>query len=178
MSNWNKIFKPIVVLVIICIVVTGALAATNGVTAPIIEEAKVAAENAARTELLPEAEGAFTPVENVEVENVSAIYVADNRAGTIITSSAKGYGGDVVVMTAFNPDGTIKQIKVTEQAETKGIGSKVVDTPSYWENYQGLDASQPLVLNEDVDAVTSATISSTALINAVNSAIEAYNAIP
>lgn len=36
MSNWNKIFKPIVVLVIICIVVTGALAATNGVTAPII----------------------------------------------------------------------------------------------------------------------------------------------
>ena len=178
MSNWNKIFKPIVVLVIICIVVTGALAATNGVTAPIIEEAKVAAENAARTELLPDAEGAFTPVEDVEVENVSAIYVADNGAGTIITSSAKGYGGDVVVMTAFNPDGTIKQIKVTEQAETKGIGSKVVDTPSYWENYQGLDASQPLVLNEDVDAVTSATISSTALINAVNSAIEAYNAIP
>lgn len=117
-------------------------------------------------------------MENVEVENVSAIYVADNGAGTIITSSAKGYGGDVVVMTAITPDGTIKQIKVTEQAETKGIGSKVVDTPSYWENYQGLDASQPLVLNEDVDAVTSATISSTALINAVNSAIEAYNAIP
>ena len=81
-------------------------------------------------------------------------------------------------MTAIPPDGTIKQIKVTEQAETKGIGSKVVDTPSYWENYQGLDASQSLVLNEDVDAVTSATISSTALINAVNSAIEAYNAIP
>ena len=81
MSNWNKIFKH-----------CGAgyhlhrrdrrLAATNGVTAPIIEEAKVAAENAARTELLPEAEGAFTPVENVEVENVSAIYVADNGAGT------------------------------------------------------------------------------------------------
>lgn len=178
MSNWNKIFKPIVVLVIICIVITGALAATNGVTAPIIEKAKIAAENAARTELLPEAEGTFTPVEGVEVENVSAIYVADNGAGTIITSSAKGYGGDVVVMTAFSPDGTVKQIKVTEEAETKGIGSKVVGTPSYWENYKGLDASDALVLNEDVDAVTSATISSTALINAVNSAIEAYNAIP
>ncbi|MFR3323646.1 MAG: FMN-binding protein [Oscillospiraceae bacterium] len=79
----------------------------------------------------------------------------------------------------MTPDGTIKQIKVTEQAETKGIGSKVVDTPLLLgQNYQGLDASQSLVLNEDVDAVTSATISSTALINAVNSAIEAYNAIP
>lgn len=177
MSNWNKIFKPIVVLVIICIVITGALAATNSVTDPIIDEATRVAQQKARTELLPEAED-FEPVTGVEVENVSDIYASTNDVGVIITSSAKGYGGDVVVMTAFNPDGTIKQIKITEQAETKGIGSKVVDTPSYWENYQGLDASQPLVLNEDVDAVTSATISSTALINAVNSAIEAYNAIP
>ena len=178
MSNWNKVFKPIVVLVLICIVITGALAATNQVTAPIIEAATIAAENAARTELLPEAEGAFTPVEGVEVANVSAIYVADNGTGTVITSSAKGYGGDVVVMTAITPEGTIKQIKVTEQAETKGIGSKVAATPSYWENYVGLDASDALVLNQDVDAVTSATVSSTALINAVNAAIEAYNAIP
>lgn len=177
MSNWNKIFKPIVVLVIICIVVTGALAATNSVTDPIIDEATRVAQEKARTELLPEADG-FDPVTGVEVENVTDIYKSTNDVGVVITSSAKGYGGDVVVMTAFNPDGTIKQIKVTEQAETKGIGSKVVDTPSYWESYQGLDASQPLVLNEDVDAVTSATISSTALINAVNSAIEAYNAIP
>ena len=29
MSNWNKIFKPIVVLCAICVVITGALAATN-----------------------------------------------------------------------------------------------------------------------------------------------------
>lgn len=177
MSNWNKIFKPIVVLVIICIVITGALAATNSVTAPIIDEATRVAQQKARTELLPEAED-FEPVTGVEVENVSDIYASTNDVGVIITSSAKGYGGDVVVMTAFNPDGTIKQIKVTEQAETKGIGSKVVATPPYWENYMGLDASDALVLNEDVDAVTSATISSTALINAVNSAIEAYNAIP
>lgn len=177
MSNWNKIFKPIVVLVIICIVITGALAATNGVTDPIIKEATRLAEEKARTELLPEAEG-FDPVTGVEVENVSAIYKSTNDVGVVITSSAKGYGGDVVVMTAISPDGTIKQIKVTEEAETKGIGSKVVATPSYWENYVGVDASQALVLNQDVDAVTSATISSTALLNAVNSAIEAYNAIP
>ena len=177
MSNWNKIFKPIVVLCVICIVVTGALAATNSVTAPIIEAATLAAQEAARTELLPDAQG-FEKVEGVDVANVSDVYRTTNDVGVVITSSAKGYGGDVVVMTAITPDGNIKQIKVTEQAETKGIGSKVVDTPSYWENYQGLDASKALVLNQDVDAVTSATISSTALIGAVNSAIEAYNASP
>ena len=54
MNNWNRIGKPIVVLSLICVIVTGALAATNEVTAPIIEEATIAAENAARAEVLPE----------------------------------------------------------------------------------------------------------------------------
>ena len=48
MNNWNRIFKPIVVLGVICVIVTGALAATNGVTAPIIQAATEAAETAAR----------------------------------------------------------------------------------------------------------------------------------
>ncbi len=151
MSNWNKIFKPIVVLCVICIVVTGALAATNGMTAPIIEAATLAAQEAARTELLPDAQG-FEKVEGVDVANVSDVYRTTNDVGVVITSSAKGYGGDVVVMTAITPDGNIKQIKVTEQSETKGIGSNVVATPSYWERYEGVSAAQALVLNQDIDA--------------------------
>ena len=176
MSNWNKVFKPIVVLCAICIVVTGALAATNKVTAPIIEAATQAAEEAARTELLPDAQG-FEAVD-LTAENVSAIYKTTNDVGVVITSSAKGYGGDVVVMTAFNPDGTIKQIKVTEQAETKGIGSNVVANADYWTRYEGLASDHELVLNQDVDAYTGATISSRAVLSAVNSAIAAYNQIP
>ena len=177
MSNWNKVFKPIVVLCVICIVVTGALAATNGMTAPIIEAATLAAQEAARTELLPDAQG-FEKVEGVDVANVSDVYRTTNDVGVVITSSAKGYGGDVVVMTAITPDGNIKQIKVTEQSETKGIGSNVVSTPSYWERYEGVSAGQALVLNQDIDAYSGATISSKAVLSAVNSAIEAYNQIP
>ena len=48
MSNWNRVFKPIVVLVVICIIVTGALAATNKVTKPIIDEATRVAQEQAR----------------------------------------------------------------------------------------------------------------------------------
>ena len=32
MSNWDKIFKPVVVLCVICIAITGALAVTNSAT--------------------------------------------------------------------------------------------------------------------------------------------------
>ena len=176
MNNWNRIFKPIVVLGVICVIVTGALAATNGVTAPIIQAATEAAETAARTELLPEADS-FTEVKDVAVENVSGIYTADNGAGAVITASGKGYGGDVVVM-AFGPDDTIKQIKVTEQAETKGIGSNVVSSEEYWANYAGVSAEKALVLNQDVNAYSGATISSKAVLSAVNSAIDAYNQLP
>lgn len=177
MSNWNRVFKPIVVLVVICIIVTGALAATNKVTKPIIDEAIRVAQEQARKELLPDADN-FTRVEGVAVENVSDIYTADNGVGTVITCSAKGYGGTVTVMVAFNPDDTIKQIKVTEAAETKGIGSNVTENSEYQANYSGLPATQALVLGTDVDAYSGATISSRAVNNAVNSAIDAYNQIP
>ena len=177
MSNWNKIFKPIVVLCVICIAITGALAATNSVTAPIIEEARIEAERLARIELLPEADD-FTPVEGVTVDNVTAVYAANNGAGCVITSTAKGYGGKMTVMTSFDADGNIKQLKVTEDAETQGIGSNVSKGKGYWANYAGKAADKELVLGVDVDAYATATISSRALNSAVNSAINAYNAIP
>ena len=174
MSNWNKIFKPIVVLCAICIVITGALAATNSVTKPIIDAATIAAQEAARTELLPDATG-FTKVEGVSVENVSDIYTTDNNVGTVITCAGKGYGGTITVMVAFNPDATIKQIKITEQAETAGLGSKIVSEASFQESFAGLPAQAFTV--DDIDAISGATISSKAVTAAVNSAIEAFNAI-
>ena len=177
MNNWNRIGKPIVVLSLICIFITGALAVTNEITAPIIEEARIAAENAARFKVLPDADG-FTEVTGVDVENVTSVYTANNGAGTVITASAKGYGGDVVVMVGIGSDSNIVSITVTEQKETQGIGSNVVSNDEYLAQYNGLSAAEPLVLNEDVDARTSATVSSTAVIDAVNAAITAYNQIP
>ena len=174
MSNWNRIFKPIVVLCAICVVITGALAATNNVTAPIIEVATIAAQNAARTELLPEAEGAFSPVTGIEVDNVTDIYTADNGTGTVITCEGKGYGGTITVMVAFVDD-TIKQIKITEQTETAGLGTKI-ENESFWGSFSGL-AAQPFTIS-DINAISGATISSKAVTNAVNAAVEAYNQIP
>ena len=172
MSNWNKIFKPIVVLSIICVVITGALALTNDITKPIIEEATRKAQEAARMELLPEADS-FTKVDGIDLTNVSDVYVANNGVGAVVTSTAKGYGGTMTVMVGFTADGTIRQIKVTENAETKGIGSKVAADPAFWTRYEGVKAETSV----EVDALSGATISSKALNAAVNSAVEAYNAI-
>ena len=174
MSNWNKIFKPIVVLCVICVVITGALAATNGVTAPIIEAATIAAQEAARTELLPEATG-FTKVD-VAAENVSDVYVSDNGVGAVVTCHGKGYGGNITVMVAFNPDDTVKQIKITEQAETAGLGAKIASDKVFQDSFIGLPAEDFEVT--DISAISGATISSKAVTAAVNAAIDAYAMIP
>lgn len=175
MSSWNRVIKPIVVLCVICIIITGALAATNQVTAPVIAEATRVAQEKARKELLPDADN-FTKVEGVEAANVSEIYTADNGVGTIVTSTGKGYASTITVMTAFNPDGTIKQIKITDQGETQGVGTNVTVKTDFWGQFQGKEAKE-LTLGEDIDKVTGATISSRAVTNAVNAAIAAYNAI-
>ena len=175
MSNWNKVFKPIVVLCVICIIITGALAVTNQATAPVIAEATRLAEEQARKELLPDADD-FTKVEGVEVENVSDIYTANNGVGTVITCSGKGYGGTITVMVAFSPDGTVKQIKITEQAETAGLGSKIQTDAAFQESFVGLPAEDFTI--DDISAISGATISSRAVTAAVNAAIDAYNLIP
>ena len=174
MSNWNKIFKPIVVLCVICVVITGALAATNGVTAPIIEAATAAAQEAARMELVPEA-SSFEQIEGIAVENVSAVYMADNGEA-VITCHGKGYGGNITVMVAFTTEGTIKQIKITEQAETAGLGSKIQSEASFADSFAGLPAEDFTV--SDIAAISGATISSKAVTAAVNAAIDAYALIP
>ena len=178
MSNWNKIGKPIVVLCAICLIITGALAATNSVTDPIIQENTRRAQDAARQELIPDA-ASFEKVDGVDVENVSDVYQADTGA-YVITCSGKGYGGDVVVMVAIGQDGTISKIKVTEQAETKGIGSKVVTLPdgqSFWDQFAGKTAAETLTVGDNIDRVSGASISSRAVTAAVNAAIAGYNAV-
>ena len=174
MSNWNKVFKPIVVLCVICVVITGALAVTNDITAPIIAEATRVAQEKARTELLPEADG-FTKVD-VTVDNVSDVYVANNGTGAVVTAHGKGYGGNITVMVAFGPDQTVKQIKITEQSETAGLGAKIQTEKPFLESFNGLPAEDFEVT--DINAITGATISSKAVTAAVNAAIDAYNMIP
>ena len=174
MSNWNRIFKPIVVLSIICIVITGALAATNSATAPVIKAAEEKAAAEARIALLPDADD-FTKVEG-EYANVSEIYTANNGVGTIVSASAKGYSSTIQVMVAFNPDGTIKQVKIQSQEETAGVGTKI-ENESFWSQYTGLPA-ETVTLDDQVDRITGASISSKAVNTAVNAAIDAYNQLP
>ena len=78
---------------------------------------------------------------------------------------APGYGGDVTVTAIINENGVIAHLLVDASSETEGIGQKVMETEFL---AQFLGKTLPVTLGEDVDAVAGATISSQAVVDALN----------
>ena len=170
-STWNDILKPVVVLTVICIVVSGLLGLTNSITAPIIEENARLAADAARIELLPDATDGFEMVEGVEMEGVTEVYKAKNGCGYTVSAFGKGYGGAVNFMVAFDAEGNIVNLKVLSHSETAGLGSKI-ENEEFLAPFRG--TSEELTI-DDIDAIGGATISSKAAVTAVNNARKAFN---
>ncbi len=166
MSKFKSLVLPTLVLVAICLVATAALALTNTVTAPLIEQAAIEAANAARSVVLPEGDS-FTEVTDYTTENVIEVYKADNDSGYTVTATAKGYNGELHVMTGIKADGTIAGVQVMLNNETPGLGSRVSDE-EYTAQYPGKSDL------EGVDVIAGATISSIAFENCVNTAFEVF----
>lgn len=171
-KNFNEIVKPVLVLVCICLVVTALLAYINSVTSPIIAKAEQEKTEQAMSEVLTEAEG-FRPVEIDNLpDRVTEIYSAENGSGYVFMLTTKGYGGDMKLICGIKSDGTIEQCKTLSHSETSGLGSKTAEDP-YRNQYCGKSAD---TLNE-VDAITGATISSTAYKNAIEDAFKAFDMV-
>jgi len=91
------------------------------------------------------------------------------------SKSAKGYSGDVWIMTGFDGEGGIVNTYVLEHKETPGLGSKMADEKFKEQFLELVPGKKPLAVNKDggeIDAISGATISSRAFCEAVNSAAE------
>lgn len=171
-DTFKNIIKPVIVLTCICLVVSVLLAYVNSVTAPIIAEAEQRTAQEAMAEVLPEADS-FDPI-NIDglPERVDEVYRAENGSGYVFMLTTKGYGGDMKLICGINADGTIETCKTLSHSETSGLGSKTAEDP-YRNQYCGKSAD---TLGE-VDAISGATISSTAYMNAVQDAFEAFGMV-
>ncbi len=95
----------------------------------------------------------------------------------IKTFSDNGFGGKIELIIGMLMDGTITGYKVIEQKETPGLGTKIAEK-KFADQFIGLNSYQnEFKLTKDggeIDAVTGATISSKAVIDAVEKAIVTY----
>ena len=78
---------------------------------------------------------------------------------------AEGFGGMVKVSAVVNTQGTIAYLTIDASCETPEIGQKVMETEYL---VQFLGKSLPLTLGEDVDAIAGATVTSKAVVDALN----------
>ena len=179
-SNWETTVKPIVVLSVISLVVSLLLALVNSMTAPVIAENTKRTTLAAYVGVLPSVSDAteLEEVTDYTTANVTGVVKAPDGSLAIKAEESGFDGGIVTVIVGMDANGTETGIWVDASTQTKGIGSNVVSSEEYWANYAGVSAEKALVLNQDVNAYSGATISSKAVLSAVNSAIDAYNQLP
>lgn len=96
--------------------------------------------------------------------------------------SMNGFSGEIVVMCGFNADGTVKDYRVLQHAETPGLGSKMETwfrDPTGSRSVIGKSpANTSFFVSKDaggeIDAITAATISSRAFLEIMRNAFEAY----
>ncbi|HSQ89223.1 RnfABCDGE type electron transport complex subunit G [Romboutsia sp.] len=182
----NNIAKLGANLFIICAVAALALGLTNQVTAPKIEERSIQANNESRKVVLPEAKE-FKQLENSEFEGndglVAEVYEGTNESqlvGYTIKTLPKGYGGNIELIVGISKDGVITGINIGNMSETPGLGTKAAEPP-FKDQFNQKPAKELSVVKgkasgeDQIEAISGATITSSAVTKGVNAAIEVFN---
>ena len=180
-SKAKEIIVPAVSLFLICVVVTALLALTNAVTAPKIAALAVEPQDASKKQVLSSA-ASFSEEKQVEKDGVSYTYydglASDGSVmGYVFVTSAKGYGGDISVMVGVLGDGTVAGVNILSINETAGLGMNAKNQ-SFLDQFLGKSGEIGVAKNNpsdtEIQALTGATITSSAMATAVNTALSLY----
>lgn len=178
----KDIIIPTISLFIICVIITAALAFTNALTKDTIAQNELNAQNESMKIVCPDADTFQLESENDNGDIYAGLDKNGNVVGYAVSTQASGYGGAIKVMTGISTDASIIGIDVFyNDDETPGLG-KNTSNESFTSQFKDLLAKDKIVVSKDyagegqqVDAVTSSTISSRAVTDAVNKACELYN---
>jgi electron transport complex protein RnfG len=185
MSESNKDTVVIIgKLVLISVIAALLLAITYIPTQAQLEENIIAAQKAILAELVPGADN-FDPVEgpeNADGEREVLYYRAVDGSGNIIAyaffQQQQGSQGMIVVAGAVDSSfSTVLGMDVLSHEETPGMGAKIT-TPAFQNQFNDVPLQQ-LALSRSggsIDAITGATISSQAVVNALNTKINQVKA--
>lgn len=177
----RAVLSPAAALFVICAVVTALLAGTNLLTRDVIAAQALAAEEASRRVVLPEAESfaeRTLTADGAEISYYEGLDASGAPVGAVFVTGAKGYGGEVSVMTGLDNGGAVRGVVILSHEETPGLGANA-ENESFLGQYSGgtgpfsVVKSAPAGENQ-VEALTGATVTSTAVTEAVNQAVSYF----
>ncbi|MDO4491340.1 MAG: RnfABCDGE type electron transport complex subunit G [Lachnospiraceae bacterium] len=114
-------------------------------------------------------------------EAFEALDASGNTAGYVVSvTSGDGFDGNITLAVGILADGTISGIDFTELHETAGMGMRCGEdewkgqftgrnVPSFTLNKAGGSTS-----DEEIDSISGASVTSGAVVNAVNAALDFY----
>lgn len=178
-----------IILMLIAGCAAGALAVVNSFTEPLIQKRHEKDLQSALSEVLP---GGGTFILKNELKGqapaevqglLGDVYVAESGIdgeviGLVVTALPTGYSSTLSLLVGMDAAGSLTGIRVISQSETPGLGGRIAEPEFYGQKaFTGRTVSENLKVIKDggdVDAVTSATISSRAVVRGVNAAFELY----
>ncbi len=159
------------VLLLICAVVAGVVSLVYSLTIDAYTANLEAEINRSLAGIFDAAgEEDFTSSVATETDEYT---VYSTSKGYCVKLDANGFGGAASLMVGYNGDGTIRGVSVVSHAETPGIGSKATEA-AHLSQYQGRSGVLTISKsgNDDINAISGATISSKAIHAAINRANE------
>ncbi|MCK9443888.1 MAG: RnfABCDGE type electron transport complex subunit G [Tissierellaceae bacterium] len=168
-----------IILFVFTVVSAGVLAVSNNATKGKIAELEMAGSIGALQEIFGE-DVKFQPLEenkqnqiieaNPSVVEIFEALNGDSVVGYAIKNISKGFGGDLLLMTGFNIDGTVSGMRVLEHSETPGLGARS-EEPEFTNRFIGLSTADDIT----VEALSGATGTTNGVLAGVNSAREIFN---
>lgn len=122
-----------------------------------------------------------------EVQTLSEILEAKDASGSLLgyvlsIVDPEGYGGDISFMMGVRLDGTLNGISILSISETAGLGMNA-DTDAFKSQFAGkkVDAftftKTGSTSDSEIDALSGATITTTAVTNGVNAGLAAFSSL-
>lgn len=180
--KFKDIFVPAVTLLVICLVVSALLAGTNALTKEPIAENSLKKSQEAMQNVCPDAVS-FEGAKGIEIEVYKALDANGEVIGCAIPVAAKGYGGDVSVMVGISAvdGGMVTGVEILSHSETPGLGANAT-SEDFRNQFKDNPSLHGFSVVKDgtggsegrIDAITGATITSNAVTNAVNEALNIY----
>ena len=196
----NKIVKNTLILTAITVVAGLLLGVVYGVTKDPIAKAQEKAKQEAFRSVLSDAE-TFESDTEFDADAASALlkengYTSDDisevaegkdasgeTVGYVVNvTSHEGYGGDIDISVGIREDGTVTGIEMLSISETAGLGMEA-DTDSFKSQFAGKNVDKfqytksGATVDEEIDALSGATITTNAVTNAVNAGLEYVKSI-
>ncbi len=184
--------KTLTQAMLITLITAVVLTGVHHLTAPTIEQARQRQQNAELANAVPPAkiDGAIQASSQTlkidALDTEAALYwgARDGALSVVLMDfvTPNGYSGDIRLLVAVNPSGHVLGVRVLAHRETPGLGDGIEIERSDWiRQFEGTSLDSPTSegwaadrRGGAFDTLSSATITSQAVIEAVQSALAAY----